>query len=88
VSQAQPRRSIAPDLWVGGVAAAIGLGAGVYDRHGHSGIVFGSLAYVLLCYVYPLPAGLFEWPQGWCIDVVRNAVDLLDFINLVFTIFS
>ena len=88
MSQAPPRRSIWPDLWVGGVAAAIGLGAGAYNRDGHAGIAIGSIAYVLLCSVYPVPAGLFDWPLGWCTSVVANAVDLLDFISVVFTVFS
>ena len=88
MSGQQPRRSLVPDLWVGGAAVVIGLGAGAYERQEHAGIVIGSIAYVLLCYVHALPAGLFGWPDGWRINMVTSTVDLLDFISVVFTIFS
>jgi hypothetical protein len=82
------QRSLLPDLWVGGAAVVIGLGAGAYERQEHAGIIIGSITYVLLCYVYALPAGLFGWSDGWCINVVTSTIDLFDFISVVFTIFS
>ena len=77
-----------PDLWLAGLAVAIGLGAWIYDKHWQAGMLAGLVASPILNVIYPLPAWLFGWPQVRWMDVVGNTVDLLDMIVGLLSIFS
>jgi len=77
-----------PDLWIGGIAAVIGGGVWVYDRHWQPGVLVGLVSWSALAFVYPLPAWLFGWPQVRWTEAVWNGIDLLDMIVGVLSIFS
>ena len=77
-----------PDLWIGGLTAAIGLGAWAYDRHWQVGALAGFVAWPAPTTLHPLPAWLFGWPQTRWIDAVTNGIDLLDVIVGLLSIFS
>ena len=77
-----------PDLWLGGLAAVIGGGVWIYDRHWQPGVLVGLMSWSALAFIYPLPAWLFDWPQVRWVDAVSNGIDLLDMIVGVLSIFS
>jgi hypothetical protein len=77
-----------PDLWLGGVSAAMGLGAWAYDRHWQMGALVGLAAWPILTALYPLPAWIFDWPQVRWTDAILNGLDLLDLIVGLLSIFS
>ena len=87
-SQGSRRPAVAPDLWLGSVATAIGLGVWAYDRHWQSGALAGLAACPFLAVIYPVPAWLFGWPQPRSIDLAGNVIDLLDVIVGLLSIFS
>lgn len=77
-----------PDLWLGGVAAAIGLGAWAYDRHWQVGALAGLASLPVPSVLYPLMGWAFDWPPARPIDWVWRVVDLLDIIVSLLSIFS
>ena len=77
-----------PDLWLGGAAAAIGLGVWAYDKHWQAGLLAGVATLPFLGVLYPLPAWLFGWPQARWIDLASSAFDVLDLVVTLLSIFT
>lgn len=76
------------DLWLLGVAAAIGLGVWAYDRHWQPGVLSALVALPLLGVLYPVSAWLFGWPQARGLDVAGSTFDLIDMILGLLSLFS
>jgi hypothetical protein len=77
-----------PDLWLGGIATAIGLRVWAYDKHWQAGVLAGLVAMPLLGVLYALLAWFLGGPRASEIGVVVNALDLLDAIFGLLSLFS
>src|SRR5262249_53910826 len=78
---------VCPDLFLLGLAATIGLGVWAYDRHWQSGALGALIVLPLLGVLYPLPARLFGWPSARWFDLAGSALDLMDTILGLLSLF-
>jgi hypothetical protein len=78
-------RSIArdPDIWLGGIAVAIGLGVGAYDKSWQSGLLVDLASSPCLAIVYALPAWMFGWPQVSWVNTIDGFLNLLGLIGTI-----
>jgi len=89
-SGSNPERNIAcaPDLWLSGVAVAIGLGAAVYEKSWQFGFLAGLGTALFLPVFYAGPAWLFGWPQVRWVDAIDGVLGLLDLVGTILSLLS